>query len=232
MAEECGISTLAASVLVARGHTRREDAMQFLTPGEELETPFSIIDMDKAVERIRQAIDRFEKITVYGDYDCDGVTATVILYTYLSSVGADVSYYIPERDGEGYGLNSEAVKVIASDGTKLLITVDNGISAIEEISLANLLHLDVVVTDHHQPGEELPPAVAVVDPHRKDCECGYRDYAGVGVAFKLIAAMEDGDYQTALEYFSDIVAVGTIGDIVPLTGETLYWQSVSAPLLR
>lgn len=219
LAEECGISTLAASILVSRGHTAYADAMQFLTPEEEFASPFDIADMDKAAARILQAVDEFEKITVYGDYDCDGVTSTAILYTYLTSMGADAAYYIPERDGEGYGLHRSAVEQIANDGTNLLITVDNGISAVEEIAYANELGLDVIVTDHHQPGDVLPEAVAVVDPHRKDCGSTYKDYAGVGVAFKLIAALEGGDYQAALEYFADIVAIGTIGDIVPLTGE-------------
>lgn len=219
LAEECEISTLAASILVSRGHTAYADAVQFLTPEEEFASPFEIVDMDKAAARILQAVDEFEKITIYGDYDCDGVTSTAILYTYLSSIGADVAYYIPERDGEGYGLHRDAIDQIASDGTTLLITVDNGISAVEEVAYASELGLDVVITDHHQPGDLLPEAAAVVDPHRRDCNCSYRDYAGVGVAFKLIAALEGGDYQTALEYFADVVAVGTIGDIVPLTGE-------------
>lgn len=219
LAEECGVSLLAASVLAARGHTRAEDAMRFLTPDEQLSSPFDIIDMDRAAERVQAAIDGYEKITVYGDYDCDGVTATAALYTYLSSVGADVAYYLPERDGEGYGLHEDAVREIAAGGTRLLITVDNGISALDEIALAKSLGMDVVVTDHHQPGDTLPDAAAVVDPHREDCACEFRDLAGVGVAFKLIAALEGGDYQTALDYFSDIVAVGTIGDLVPLTGE-------------
>lgn len=219
LAEECGISPLAAAVLVSRGHSTYADAIQFLSGEEEFADPFEIRDMDKAVERIRRAVDDGEPITVYGDYDCDGVTATVILYTYLSSIGGDVSYYIPERDGDGYGLNRDAVRRLAEAGTKLLITVDNGISALEEIALANALGIEVVVTDHHQPGEFLPDAVAVVDPHRKDCPSRFKELAGVGVAFKLIAALEDGDYQTALDYFADIVALGTVGDVVPLVGE-------------
>lgn len=219
LAQECGISELAASILVARGHASPREAQDFLTPEDTLASPFDLIDMDKAVERIREAVDAFEPITIYGDYDCDGVTATAMLYTYLSSIGADVSWYLPERDGEGYGLNRKTIETLAANGTRLLITVDNGISAWEETALAKRLGMDVVITDHHQPGEMLPDAAAVVNPHRNDCPSEYKDLAGVGVAFKLIAALEDGDYQTALEYFADIVAVGTIGDVVPLTGE-------------
>lgn len=219
LAEECGVSELVASVLVARGHFTYDDAARFLTESGELASPFELADMDKAAERIRQAIDDFEKITIYGDYDCDGVTATAMLYTYLSSVGADVAYYIPERDGEGYGMNMEAIRKIAEDGTRLLVTVDNGVSALNETAYAGELGMEVVITDHHQPGEHLPDAFAVVDPHRNDDQSGCHYLCGAGVVFKLIAALEDGDYQTALEHFADVVTLGTIGDIVPLVGE-------------
>lgn len=219
LADECGISEFVASILVNRGHTTYEDAMQFLTLEDSFASPFDIKDMNKACERIKLAIDNFEKIYIYGDYDCDGVTSTAVLYTYLSSIGADVYYYIPERDGEGYGMNKTALKTIADEGTSLVITVDNGISAIDEACYATELGLDLVITDHHQPGNTLPDAVAVVNPHRHDDLSDFKYYAGVGVAFKLIVAMEDGDYNTAFEYFSDIVAIGTIGDIVPLIGE-------------
>lgn len=219
LAEECGISRLAASVLLSRGHATYRDAARFLGDGAELASPFELIDMEKAVERIRRAVDDYERITVYGDYDCDGITATVVLYSYLSSMGADVSYYIPERDGEGYGLNCEAVERLAGQGTRLLITVDNGISALSEIHLANSLGMDVIVTDHHQPPEELPAAYAVVDPHRRDCPSRFKELAGVGVAFKVVAALEGGDCESALEYVSDLVALGTVGDVVPLVEE-------------
>ena len=222
LAEECGISPLAAAVLAGRGHTSYEEIAGFLAGGEELADPFELEDMAPAAERLRRAIDEGERITVYGDYDCDGVTATAMLYIYLSSMGADVCYYIPERDGEGYGLNLEAVREIAGEGGGLLVTVDNGISALEEIACANELGMEVIVTDHHQPGDTLPPALAVVDPHRRDDASGCRYLCGAGVVFKLIAALEDGDYQIPLEQFGDLVAVGTIGDIVPLVGENRF----------
>ena len=147
LAEECGISPLAAAVLAGRGHTSYEEIAGFLAGGEELADPFELEDMAPAAERLRRAIDEGERITVYGDYDCDGVTATAMLYIYLSSMGADVCYYIPERDGEGYGLNLEAVREIAGEGGGLLVTVDNGISALEEIACANELGMEVIVTD-------------------------------------------------------------------------------------
>lgn len=219
LTEECGVSELVASILAGRGYTSGEEAARFLGSGAELSSPFEIRDMEQAADRVRRAIDESEKITIYGDYDCDGVTATAMLYSYLSSVGAEVEYYIPQREGEGYGLNRDAVREIAENGTRLLVTVDNGISAIEEAKYVRELGMELVITDHHQPGGLLPVAEAVVDPHRKDDSCGCKDLAGVGVAFKLIAALEDGDCRTALEYFADIAAVGTIGDIVPLLGE-------------
>lgn len=219
LAKECGVSLLAASVLAARGHTTPAQALSFLMPDEELASPFALADMRPAVERIQQAVDRFESIAIYGDYDCDGITSTAMLYTYLSSIGADVSWWLPERSGEGYGLNAGVVERLSEEGVRLLITVDNGISACKEALLLEQKGIDLIVTDHHQPGETLPRAVAVINPHRQDCPSEYKDLAGVGVAFKLVAALEGGDYQTSLEYFADLVALGTIGDVVPLTGE-------------
>ncbi len=219
LADECGVTEFVASILVNRGHTTYEDAMQFLTLGDSFASPFDIKDMKKASGRIKQAVDNFEKIYIYGDYDCDGVTSTAVLYTYLSSIGADVYYYIPERDGEGYGMNKTALKEIHDDGASLVITVDNGISAIDEAIYASELGLDLIITDHHQPGTVLPQAFAIVNPHRQDDLSDFKFLAGVGVAFKLIAAMEDGDYNVALESFGDLVAIGTIADIVPLIDE-------------
>lgn len=219
LAQECNISELVASILVNRGHSSYQSASRFLGDDDEIGSPFDLKDMQKAVERIRNAIDDFEKIAIYGDYDCDGVTSTAMLYTYLSSVGADVIYYIPERDGEGYGLNKSALKKLADEGVSLIITVDNGISAINESIYANELGMDLVITDHHQPSEVLPTAEAIVNPHQKDCNSSFKYLCGAGVCFKLIAALEDGDYQSVIESFADIVAVGTIGDIVPLVDE-------------
>ncbi len=219
LAQECGVSELVASILVNRGHSSYLSATRFLGNEGEIASPYDMKDMQEAVDRIRQAVDDFEKIAVYGDYDCDGVTSTAILYTYLSSIGADVMYYIPERDGEGYGMNKEALKKLADEEVSLIITVDNGISAINEANYAKQLGIDLVITDHHQPSETLPKAVAVVNPHRKDCKSPFKELCGAGVCFKLIAALEDGDCQSVLESFGDLVAVGTIGDIVPLVEE-------------
>ena len=219
LAEECGVSELTARILVNRGITTYAAADQFLNQDTALEDPFAILDMDRAAERILQAVDSGEPITIYGDYDCDGVTATVILYQYLSMLGAEVDYYIPKRESEGYGLNCDAVRRIHERGTSLIVTVDNGISALEEVRLANSLGMTVVVTDHHQVGEELPEAYAVVNPHRKDCPSCFKELAGVGVAFKLAAALENGSYDGVLEQFADLLAIGTVADLVPLVGE-------------
>ena len=219
LSQECGISPFLAEILVSRGMDTPAKAAEFLGEDEPLSDPFLLADMDKAVERLHRAIEEGEKIVVYGDYDCDGVTATAIMMLYLSSVGADASYYIPERDGEGYGLNADAVRALAEQGTDLIVTVDNGISALSESVLIKELGMDLVITDHHQAGELLPDAYAVVDPHRRDCPSPFKALCGAGVALKLITAMEGGDYDATLDYFADIAAIGTIGDVVSLTGE-------------
>lgn len=219
LSRECEISPFLAEVLVARGLSTPAKAAQFFGEDEPLSDPFLLADMDRAVERIQQAVEQEEKIAVYGDYDCDGVTSTAMLMSYLISVGADAMYYIPERDGEGYGLNADAVRSLAADGVTLLITVDNGISALAESVLLKELGVDLVITDHHQAGELLPDAVAVVDPHRPDCQSPFKPLCGAGVAFKLITAMEGGDYDSTMDYFADLAAIGTVGDVVSLTGE-------------
>jgi len=177
-----------------------------------------LIDIDKASERIEQALKNKEKICIFGDYDADGVSSTAMLYLYLKERGGDVHYYIPDRNKEGYGLNVEAIKKIYSSGAKLIITVDNGVTALEEIDFAKTLSLDVVVTDHHKVPEVLPEAVAVVDPHRKDCPSNFKDLAGVGVVFSLILFMEKGKTSTEdlLKKYSLFAMIGTIGDVVPL----------------
>ena len=175
-------------------------------------------DMYPAVMRIRKALDNFERIAVYGDYDCDGVTATTLLYSYLEMQGADVVYCVPNRHTDGYGLNYEAIDNMSRMGAKLIITVDNGISAVEEAQYIKQLEMDMIVTDHHLPGAVLPEAVAVVDPHRADCIIPFRDYAGVGVAYKLICALE-GEENDMTESFLDLAAIGTVADVMPLHHE-------------
>lgn len=218
IAENCGVDPFAAYLLVARGLTDEFLVESFLYDTDICD-PFTLPDMEKACERIKFAIDSNEKITIFGDYDADGVTSTALLYSYLSGAGANVDYYIPDRAGEGYGMSVSAIECLKERGTSLIITVDNGISAIEEIEKAKELNIDVVVTDHHQAGDVLPGAVAVVDPHRKDCELDFREWAGVGVAFKLVSALADCDVYDLLEVYGDILAIGTIADIVALKGE-------------
>ena len=215
----CGIDPFASLLLVSRGITEKEQADEFFSQDVSFCDPFSIKDMDKAVERINLAIEKGEKIAVYGDYDADGVTASSLLYLFLEMLGADTVCYIPDRESEGYGLNVKAAKALAADNVNLIVTVDNGISAINEAKKIKELGMDLVVTDHHKVGSVLPEATAVVDPHREDDECEFEDWAGVGVAFKLISALSDGESEEILENFSDLIAVGTIADIVPLTGE-------------
>ena len=218
LSNECGISRLTASVLLSRGYRTYEQAARFFDRQSPLSSPFDMADMEQAVDRIQTALDTQEKIAVYGDYDCDGVTASALLFTYLQLMGADVTVYIPERTTEGYGLNRGAIKTLADEGVTLIITVDNGISAVDEVDYASSLGVDVVITDHHQPGELLPAAVAVVDPHRKDDKSTFKDLAGVGVALKLVGAL-DNDMEGALESFSHFAAIGTVGDVVPLVSE-------------
>jgi len=220
LAEACGLHPFLALMLSLRGVTNAAEAEAFLLSGESCDDPFGFQDMDAAVERIARAVSNGERIAVFGDYDADGVTATALLYTYLRENGADVFYRIPKREGEGegYGLRPCTVDALAADGARLIVTVDNGITAVEAVEHANTLGVDVVVTDHHQPQEILPRAVAVVDPHRADCGSMFKDYAGVGVAFKLVCAL-DGDEDAMLARYADLVALGTLADVMPLTGE-------------
>lgn len=183
--------------------------------------PFLLYDMDKAAARINKAVENMERIAVYGDYDADGITATAMVYSYLETRGADVLYYIPQREGEGYGMNLSAVEYLAQQGVQLIITVDNGISSVEEVARARALNVDVVITDHHRPQAVLPEAVAVVDAYRPEDKSAFKHFAGVGIAFKLLMALEGEASETAdlLEAYGDLAAIGTIGDVVPLTGE-------------
>lgn len=218
IAENCGIEPFAAFLLCARGMTDEFEVESFLYDTDLID-PFTLPDMAKAVDRVSLAIENGERITVFGDYDADGVTSTALLYSYLVSRGANVDCYIPDREGEGYGMNNCAIDTLKERGTSLIITVDNGISAIDEIEYASTLRIDVVVTDHHRVGEVLPEAVAVVDPHREDSLCEFTEWAGVGVAFKLICALDDSDGYDLLQEYGDLVALGTVADIVSLKGE-------------
>lgn len=220
-AQTYGVPFFLAMLMNIRGLDDAAHLREFLGEGEPLSDPFLLKDMDKAAARITRAVDNMEKIAVYGDYDADGVTSTAMLYSYLETRGADVIFYIPQREGEGYGMNMGAVEYLKKQGVSLIVTVDNGISSVQEVARANELGIDVVVTDHHRPQAILPDAVAVVDAYRPDDTSPYKHFSGVGIAFKLLMALEDGagDVEDLLEAYSDLAAIGTIGDIVPLTGE-------------
>lgn len=220
IAQELSVDPFAALLATSRGFDNIDEIGDFFDPDAPLQlSPLSIADMGKAAERINRAIDEFEFICVFGDYDADGVTATALLYSYLETRGANVIRYIPDRLTEGYGLNIGAVEKLADMGVKLIITVDNGVSAIDEAIRAKELGIDLVVTDHHKVGDVLPDAVAVVDPHRSDCPSSFKEMSGVGVAFKLVCALEGDDGDILIEEYGDLVALGTIGDVVTLTGE-------------
>lgn len=219
LARQTNLAPVAVRILVSRGYDSPQSALAFVNDRSALADPLSLADMDRAVTRIRRALEEGERIAVYGDYDCDGIMSTVMLYRYFEAAGADIAYYIPQRDKEGYGLNKEAIRRIYDAGVSLLITVDNGVSALDEVAYANSLGLDIIVTDHHQPRETLPEALAVVDPHRRDDESGCEYLCGAGVAFKLICALENGADDWMLDLYGDLVAVATVADIVPLVGE-------------
>lgn len=233
LAQELSLDPFAALLAASRGFETIEKTEEFFDRDAPLSLdPMSIKDMDKASERINLAIDRFELICVFGDYDCDGVTATALLYSYLEARDANVIRYIPDRLSEGYGMSLESVRKLAEMGVKLIVTVDNGVSAIEETRLANELGMDVVVTDHHKVSDELPEAVAVVDPHRADCKSSFKEMSGVGVAFKLVCALEGGEEDMLLAEYGDLVALGTIGDVVALTDENRVMVSRGLKLIN
>ncbi len=219
---EYGISSLLAKILVNRNLTKKEDIDLFLRPNRhDFHNPYLMPDMAKAVDRIIKAINNNEKILIYGDYDVDGITSVTVVKSFLLERNAQVTHYIPNRLNEGYGLNKNAIEKIAKDGVNLIITVDCGISGIEEVEYANSLGLEVIVTDHHEVGEKLPNAIAVVDAKRKDNTYPFRELAGVGVSFKLIQAISQKLELEEKEYlkYLDIVCIGTISDIVPLVDE-------------
>lgn len=219
LAERYELSPFAAVILAGKNFRDEEELEAFLSDEVMfLVDPYELPDMDKAVERINRAIENFERIVVYGDYDADGVSSTALLYLYLAERGADVQYYIPDRLTEGYGMNLDAVRKLKERGAELIITVDNGISAFLEAEKIKALGMDLVITDHHRPGEEIPSAVAVVDPYRKEFDGLFSEWAGVGVAFKLVEALSESD-EEILEKYADLVSIGTIGDVVPLRSE-------------
>ncbi|HHW46052.1 MAG TPA: single-stranded-DNA-specific exonuclease RecJ [Clostridiales bacterium] len=219
LAKELDIDPLVALIAYSRGYTDPYELEEFLSDEIIIEDPFVIADMQIAANRINSAIEKKERIAVYGDYDCDGVTATALLYGYLQKRGADVVFYIPDREGEGFGMNINSVDYLKSKGVSLIITVDNGINAVEAVDHANSIGIDVVITDHHLPTGQLPNAVAVVDPHRLDCNSSFKDLAGVGVAFKLVCALENLPPEELIHKYADLLAIGTVADIMPIVSE-------------
>ncbi len=229
LARALGVSKLLAELLLRRGFEEPAAARAFLKPNlNDLHDPALLPDMDVASSRIHRAICEREKIVIYGDYDVDGVSATVLMVRFLRMVGADVTYRVPDRMTEGYGLNLEAVRQIAAEGTRVLITVDNGTSSYEEIALARELGLCVIVTDHHEPGPERVPADAIVNPKRADSRYPAADLCGVGVAFKTawaVARRFSAELRVSPELRAflleslALVALGTVADVVPLRGE-------------
>lgn len=210
---------LLGGVMLSRGITSLDRAKEFFGCSS-LSDPFLLRDMQTAVEVIRQALDEGKKITVYGDYDCDGVTATAMLYGYLDAMGAEADFYIPDRS-EGYGMNIPALEKILDRGAELIITVDNGVSAAEEAEYIRSRGAQLVITDHHQPPQELPVCEACVDPHRPDDNSPFKDICGAGVVLKLLCALEE-DEELIMEQYAELAAVGTIGDVMPLIGENRY----------
>lgn len=231
LARETGLSPICARLLYCRGHRTREAVERFLRCEDTMfHSPFLLRDVEKAVARIRRAVETREKIVIYGDYDVDGVTSVSLLYLYLEKQGADVGYYIPSRAQEGYGLSAAAIDRLAEAGVTCIITVDTGITANDEVDYARSMGIDMVITDHHECREILPDAVAVVNPHRPDCAYPFKELAGVGVIFKVMTAYEctlgmergekeiEGVRRMAREY-ADLVAIGTIADVMPITDE-------------
>ncbi len=205
--------------MLSRGICTLERAKEFFGCSA-LSDPFLMKDMDIAADIIRQALDEGRKITVYGDYDCDGVTSTAMLYGYLEAMGADADYYIPDRS-EGYGMNIPALEKILASGTELIITVDNGVSAAEEARYIRNSGARLVITDHHQPPQELPVCEACVNPHRPDDNSPFKELCGAGVVLKLLCALEE-DEDFVMEQYAELAAVGTVGDVMPLIGENRY----------
>ncbi len=244
LAMEAEVSDIMATLLYTRGYRTAEQVMAFLNQEAAcLHDPFCMLDMDRAVDRIERAIEAREKIAIYGDYDVDGVTSVSFLYLYLTSRGADVGYYIPGRMQEGYGVSVAAVDRLAERGVRLMITVDTGITAIEETAYAKTRGIDTVVTDHHECREELPNVDAVVNPHRAGDPYPFKELAGVGVVFKLICALEmsrcrrEGIPEQAgvgkiCRTYADLVAIGTIADVMPVIDENRLIVTLGLRLLN
>jgi len=231
-----GLHPLVCQILSNRGFKSAEEVEKFLNPSlADLHDPFMMKDMEKAVDRLIQALREREKIVIYGDYDVDGITSISLLVRYLSQLGANVGYYIPHRMVEGYGLSEAGLDSVAEMGARLIITVDCGISANEAINYANSKGLEMIITDHHEPtGEQSPEAVAILNPKQKEDEYPEKELAGIGVAFKLCQGLSEklGVGQHQLNEHLDMVAIGSIADIVPLLGENRIFARVGLEKMK
>lgn len=235
-----GISNILSTLIINRGYNTPKDAHSFISKSAEImHDPLLLDDMEKGCLRILDAVNRNERISIYGDYDVDGVTSVSILYMYLEGLGADVNYYIPSRKNEGYGVSESAIRKLADEGTNLIITVDTGVTANEEVELAKSLGIDVVVTDHHECKEELPDAIAVINPKRPNSKYPFSSLAGVGVVFKLLCALEairtndemiDCVRRISMK-FADLTAIGTIADVMPVKDENRLIVSLGLQLI-
>ena len=226
-----GYSPLSAMVLASRGVESPQQARALLRCDGPLDDPFLMTDLALAAGRVAVAIENREKIAVFGDYDVDGITATCLLYEFLRSCGADCVTYIPGRMEEGYGLNPTAIRQLAAQGVKLIVTVDCGITAVAEAELCKEMGIDLVITDHHECKECLPDAVAVVDPHRPDCTYPHKTLSGVGVAVKLAAAL-CGSQEQVLDSYADMVCLGTVADVMLMQGENRVFVARGLEMMR
>lgn len=222
LVQSLNVPRIIAKILLNRGITTFDEARRFFrTEWEDLHDPLLMKDMDKAVERVKAALNHKERIFIYGDYDVDGITAVSLLYLFLTRMGGDVYFYIPDRMREGYGLSEAGIRHAERVGATLLISVDCGITGIEEVALAKSIGIDVIVSDHHEPGSDMPDAAAILDPKREECSYPFQELAGVGVAYKLIQAVSEAaglDEKISRDYV-DLVALGSAADIVPLIDE-------------
>ena len=231
VSEECDLDPIVTFIAFARGMCDPYEIEQFISDEPDFCDPYEYSGMSDAVDRINIALESHEKILIYGDYDCDGVTATALLTGFLKSRDADVDYYVPDRENDGYGITSSAVEKAAADGYTLIITVDNGINAVNEAETAKRLGIDLVITDHHIPSDTLPDAAAIVDPHL-DEGGPFCDLCGVGVAFKLICALDGRPCEEMIYEYADLVALGTIADVVPLRGENRMLVSIGLKVMN
>lgn len=241
LVSELGLNPLISRILIKRNISTVDDVKKYLSPSlNDLHNPFYMKDMQEGVDRLIKAIYNREKVLIYGDYDADGITSVALLVKFLRNIHDDVTYYIPDRIGEGYSLNRSAIDKIKSDNVNLIITVDCGISDYDEISYAGSLGMDVIILDHHAVPDKIPDAVAVINPTRGDCRFPFKNLAGVGVAFNFLIALrgrlrednfwKNGEYPNLKEYI-DLVALGTIGDLSPLIDENRIFARIGLELI-